>query len=684
MYGICDKNGKELKPLRGKFVAIDTETTGLNPYSDRPDSKGNAITGGARIFCWSYYTEEGECGFMWRSSETLKWLKELLYDEDKVVIFQNAKFDLKMLTFEGVDLDRLIGRVHCTMLMSKVLHSTRFTHDLRNLAKDILGLGTDEKDEIEQWLKENKRWFVAEYGRNPNFSDAPLEIIRDRVKWDTKATLLLFTKFWPRVREVCPRLYETERTLMFCCVELENRGVLVDVTKAKMLRKQAQNGLSRIYEELIEIVGPITITKKKKRRRQGVQYTEEYEETIERWNPGSVMQLEAVWRKMGIELKYKTKPKKNKRGEKSGGGNWSFDEYAMIRYVSSEMAGIIRESGEEGWDVDKCLEALHGMLPNREDLIPPLILKYREMSKMISTYYDHIINDSIDAGLLPDGREIGILHCKFNQDGADTGRFSSSEINLQNIPRIMGPRECFIPRPGFNNWHFDYKQVEMKFFVHFAKDEGMAAEIDKDIHVYTGSKIYKVSKKELKKEQRKRAKAVNFGIIYGSGKDTLGETLTKRGLPTTSLESARLLGGYHKEFPLVRKTTADLKRELSRHGYITNPFGRRYHIPTKFGYRALNYMCQGTSADLMKKAMAEVWLWLKQNPELQTQVIMTVHDEIVLEIWKGEEARIIPKVHEIMEDYESFFVPITIDSEVVTEQWSKKYEPAELGFEFAA
>jgi DNA polymerase I-like protein with 3'-5' exonuclease and polymerase domains len=555
------------------------------------------------------------------------------------------------------------------------------------LARDILGLKTDDKDEIEVWLKENTRRFMRDRGRRPNFRDAPIEVVKRRVLWDTKATLLLFNDFWPKIQNICPALYKTEQKLLFCCVQLENRGVLVDVTRAKFLRAQARRGIAQVYADLLRIVGPIEIVKTKTRKRKGEKFVEEYTEQIDQFNPGSNVHLEAVFKKCGIELKYITKPKKKKNGDKTGGGKWCFDEYAMIRYVSSSMAGIMRESSEEGWPVDKFYEEIHKIVKpdsvyEAGELIPPLILKYRELTKMISTYYDHIIEDSIDKGLLPDGREVATLHCRFNQDGADTGRFSSSEINLQNIPRIMGPRECFITRPGFMNWHFDYKQVEIKFFVHFAKDEGMAAEIDKDIHAYTGAKIYQCTKEQLKKEQRKRAKAVNFGIIYGSGKDTLAETLTKRGLPTSSLESTVLLAGYHKEFPLVKKTTAELKRDLTRNGYITNPYGRRYHIKTKFGYRALNYMCQGTSADLMKRGMADMWEWLLERPWLETQIIMTVHDEIVLEIARGEEHIIVPEVIRLMEDHESFFVPMTVDTEVVPERWNSKQDPTALGFRF--
>ena len=293
---------------------------------------------------------------------------------------------------------------------------------------------------------------------------------------------------------------------------------------------------------------------------------------------------------------------------------------------------------------------------------------------MISTYYSHLIDDCVDVKVTPTGREIGVLHCKFNPSEAMTGRFSVSQPSLQNWPRLLGPRQCVIVRKGRRNWHSDYQQVEMKMFVHFAKDKIMAKAISEDIHLTVAAKIYELPKKKVSSEQRKRAKGTNFGIIYGAGAKKIAETLTRKGLPTSEFEGKTLVAGYHRQFPSVRKTTQSLSISLHRYGYITNPFGRRYHIPSSLGYKSLNYMCQGTSADLMKAAMVKIWLWLRKH-KLRSKMIMTIHDEIVLEVVRAEEKLVVPKMKELMEDLRSFFVPITVDFKVVSKRWSQKEKP---------
>jgi len=666
-----NKRSRLLPPLpclEGNVVAIDTETTGLNPYDNGVHDKfGNAS--GARIFCWSYKTSKGEWGFMLKNPRNIRWLKRLMNDPTKHIVFQNAKFDLKMLSFEGLDVLSLKADIHCTMILSKVLDSVEKRHNLRFLARKHLGWTTEDKDEIEYWLKTNKRSFTKEHGRSPNFRDAPLSLVKDRVRWDTEATLEIFGVLYPRARRICNELYETERHLLFVCLDMESTGVLIDITRARELKAEAQITLDRIKADLDKLICPLTFEKKKK--------GEMIKVTVDEFNPGSsALQLPAAFEKLGIPLKYKTKPKKNhKTGGKTGGGNWAFDEYAMIRYVSEPLVDVIRDSGEEGWPGDKFYRAVRKTVRkhklNKRELLPPLILKYRQLSKMISTYYDHFINDCLDVHFTPAGIEIGTIHCKFNQSTAMTGRFSSSEVNLQNQPRKLGPRECFITRNGRNHYHFDYDQIEMKMFVHFAEDTKMAEAIKDDIHAHVAAEVYNIPLEEVTSERRKRAKGVNFGIIYGSGPATMAETLTKKGLPTTVAQSTRLVLGYHKKFPSVQRTVRELKQDLKQKGYVTNPFGRRYRIKLKFAYKALNYMCQGTSADQMKKAMVDIWYWLREN-NLKSKMILTVHDEIVLEVPPVEERLVLPKVKAIMEDLETYFVPMTVSVEKVAMNWSKK------------
>lgn len=658
----------------GSVVAFDVETDGTKAHK------------GHRIFCWAYLTDKGEYGYMRKTPENIAWLKRLFADPTKTIVCHNAKFELTMLLAEGIDVFALLdhgARVEDTLVQSKVINSTEQNHDLKLCSKRHLGRNTDDKDEIVLWLKQrNTKKLVRERGRKLNFIDVPDDIVKRRVLWDVESTLGLYLFFRPRIAQTCQQLYETERRLIYVCLDMETHGVRVDITRARELKAEALHHLKRISDELQDVL-PIEV----ERERKGEKIIEVVDDFF---NPNSVAQLAGAFRKLGIELKYKTKPKRNKKtGQMKGGGNWSFDEYAMIRYVSKPLVSIIRDSGEEGWPGDRFYAEVHKAVAehklDKSELLPPLVLKYRELSKMVSTYYDALIEDCVDVEIAPNGREYGILHCKFNQSEAMTGRFSSSEPNLQNMPRILGPRECFVTRRGRHNWHLDYSQVEMRMFAHFAKDEDMAKAIDDDIHLYIATRIYKKPRDQVTKEQRKRAKGTGFGILYGSGAETQAETLTQKGLPTTKLEAAVTVAAVHREFPSIRRLTNELKVRLIRDGYIANPFGRRYYIPTKFGYKALNYLCQGTPADLMKAAMVKIWDWLRAKGYWpRVKITMTIHDELTIECPPALAEEVIPHIIAMMEDRTSYFVPVTVDAEVVTKQWSKKLDPEEAGFKIAA
>jgi DNA polymerase-1 len=249
--------------------------------------------------------------------------------------------------------------------------------------------------------------------------------------------------------------------------------------------------------------------------------------------------------------------------------------------------------------------------------------------------------------------------------------------------KFTGPRECFVPRPGRNNWHLDYSQIEMRFFVHFAKDRKMAKAIDADIHLAVACEIYNLSPAKVSSEQRKRAKMVNFGIIYGAGAKTLTKNMQKKGLDATQSGVTTMLAAYHHKYPSVRRLTQELKIELIRKGYITNPFGRRYHIPTEVAYKGINNLVQGTSADEMKRAMLECWLRLRKDG-YRTKLIMTIHDELVFEIPKNEQAIVPAMLMKIMEKLDEYFVPLRVEAKVVTDRWSKKEDPKKLGLPPAA
>lgn len=657
-------NENVLPNLKGKVVAVDTETDGLDPHH------------GNRIFCWAYYTDQKEQGFTLKNKKSLGWLEKLLNDSSKNIVFQGAKYDLKMFSFEGIDIFNLKAKVHCTLTMSKVLNSVEMFHNLRYLSRKYLHLDSADKDAVDDWIKTNQRSFAKEYNRKPNFKDAPLDLIKRRAAWDAKTTLLLYQKLQPMVQKICPDLYETERRLIPVCIDMENTGVLIDITRAKKLRREAQQGVIRIQKDLNKLVCPLIVERKKKGRM--------IEEIFNIFNPNSsTRQIPAAFIKFGIELKYRTKPKKNrKKGGKSRGGNWCFDEYSLIRYVSKPLADIIHKSGMESWSINKFYAAIYQVVKehrlHKQELLSPLIIKYRELSKLVTTYYDHLINDCIDTYTTPGGQERGVLHCKFNPSEAMTGRFSSSEPNLQNMPRLLGPRECFIPRKGRKWWLADYEQVEMRFYTHFAKDEKMAGRLSTDLHRWTASEMYKKPREKITKEERERAGSINFAVIYGSGAETMAETLSKKGSPTTESEALKFINKYHSIYPLVRPTGRRLSHQLKQKGYITNPFGRRYYIPIKFSYKALNYLCQGTSADQIKQSMVNIWYWLQKRAP-KTKILIMAHDELIFEIPHSEEKRVVPELVKMMQDLTTYFVPITVGLDVALRKWSDKIDPQQLG-----
>jgi len=648
-----DSNKNGLPHLKGKVVSIDTEATGLDPYH------------GDRVFCWSYFTSKGEWGFMHKTSKNLQWLEDLLNDSSKHIVFHKAKYDLQMLYFEGIDVFNLKSDIHDTMIMSKVLNSVEKRHNLRYLSQKHLSVNTSDKDDIEDWIKANKRAFTKQHGRPPNFSDAPKELVKRRVMWDAQMTFWLFNKLYPQVQKICPGLYETERKLIFVCLDMELTGITIDISRAEKLRSQALHSLSKLQTELNKLVCPLTIEYGNKT------------EVVKEFNPNSPLKhLPAAFKKLKLKLKYRTKPKKNKKkGVKTGGGNWSFDEYSLIRYTSKPLAEVLQQASKENWSFGKFYSTIHRVVAkhklSKAELLPALVLKYRELTKLVSTYYNHLIEDCTNIHTIPNGTKLGILHCKFNQSEASTGRFSSSKPNLQNMPRLLGPRECFVPRKGRKFWLIDYAQVEMRFYAHFAKDKKMAERIPTDLHRGTASEMYKKPPEQVTHEERERAASINFAVIYGSGPATMAETLSRRGSPTTQSEAVRFINKYHSIYPSVRRTARELSRQLISQGYITNPFGRRYYIPSKFSYKALNYMCQGTSADLIKQVMVKVWTWLRKEG-FKTKILLTIHDELVFEVPHSEERAVLPKLAEMMEDRNSYFVPITVGVDVARKNWSSK------------
>lgn len=290
--------------------------------------------------------------------------------------------------------------------------------------------------------------------------------------------------------------------------------------------------------------------------------------------------------------------------------------------------------------------------------IAKLILQYRELSKLKSTYVDAI-------PLLAD--ENGRVHTNFNQALTTTGRLSSNNPNLQNIPirtlRGQQVRKAFIADQGCELMSADYSQIELRVLAHITQDPNLkkAFEDDLDIHTATAAEIFNVSLKDVTGEHRRKAKAVNFGIAYGQGVFGLAETL---GIPRH--EAQEIIARYFERFKNVREYIDSTIIEATEKGYVETLYGRRRYIPElqsknhamkKFGERAaINAPIQGTASDLVKKAMID----LAKTPASLT-LLLQVHDELIYEGKKKDLEAQMPLIKKTMESAGTLNVPLKVN-----------------------
>ncbi len=298
-----------------------------------------------------------------------------------------------------------------------------------------------------------------------------------------------------------------------------------------------------------------------------------------------------------------------------------------------------------------------------------LILHYRTYTKLHSTYV---------VGLLGQIGEDSRIHTVFNQMLTATGRLSSAEPNLQNIPvktelgREM--RKFFIPREGYLLADADYSQIELRLLAHMSEDETMQSYFSQgiDIHTKTASEIFHVSPENVTSEMRKSAKAVNFGIVYGIGEYSLSQDL---GVPMRVAKD--YIEQYFALFPQIRVYLDKAKEDARQRGYAVTLFGRRRFIPelkspkknlVAFGERvAMNAPIQGTAADIMKLAMVRVDKRLEREG-LESALILQVHDELILEVPQKEKDYAAALLKEEMEGAVAYSVPLTAEA-AVGESW---------------
>lgn len=299
------------------------------------------------------------------------------------------------------------------------------------------------------------------------------------------------------------------------------------------------------------------------------------------------------------------------------------------------------------------------------------ILEYRQLAKLKSTYADGLVNYI---------REDGRIHTSFNQTITATGRLSSTEPNLQNIPmrielgRLI--RKAFLPKEGFVFVDSDYSQIELRVLAHMSGDEKLidAYRQAQDIHRTTASQVFHIPFDEVTDLQRRNAKAVNFGIVYGISSFGLSQDLS-----ISKKEAAEYIERYFETYPKIKSFLDGLVAQAKEKGYVTTMFGRRRPVPElsssnfmqrSFGERiAMNSPIQGTAADIIKIAMIRVHDRLL-GEHLKSRLILTVHDELLVETAAEEEV----KVREILEEEMHRAADLDVALEIDTHAGNDWYE----------
>jgi DNA polymerase-1 len=350
-----------------------------------------------------------------------------------------------------------------------------------------------------------------------------------------------------------------------------------------------------------------------------------------------------------------------KRAFEAAGGQFNLGSAKQLQEILFERLGLPVVRKTPGGQPSTAEDVLEELAPQHD--LPRLVLEYRGLAKLKSTYTDKLPE-------LADAHSR--LHTSYHQAVAATGRLSSSDPNLQNIPIRTAEgrriRQAFIAPEGQVLVAADYSQIELRIMAHLSGDEGLlrAFREDRDIHQATAAEVLGIEPEAVTAEQRRSAKAINFGLIYGMSAFGLARQL---GIDRAAAQEYVDL--YFQRYPGVKAYMDATRTRAREDGYVETVFGRRLYLPEirsrnaqrrQYAERsAINAPMQGTAADIIKRAMVEVHAWLGQD-DAPARLIMQVHDELVLEVAADEAEAVTARLSGLMTGAAELAVPLKVDA----------------------
>jgi len=574
-----------------RIIAIDTETTGLNP-SDVPFAVGICKQNLKKSFFrwkpWDIFTPK--CFYK---------IRKYLEDPNTIKVFFNAIYDLvkiRKMSIEGVPIE-VKGKIHDVYIMARIILRDEPKHNLRDLAISQL----HEDDDLTE-IKINK----LTKGRNKiKYYELPRKLLKKHCKKDIEYTMKMF--YYLKTSGVLKDpIYKLESKLIPVIVDMESVGVGVDLDYCKEKEIEFTRKIKRIEKYFYKEYG------------------------IEKLSSTKQLQ-DLLYHKMRLVPPHTTKE-----------GDPSTDALALI---------LLRD---ENIDIEK-------------------IETYRGLKHSLTNYFIPLQTKSVNGTVYPHFNPMGDI----DRVGIPTGRFSCNGPNLQSIKRGMEIRKCFIPRPGYFMVAHDYSQIEMRLYAYLSNDEMMlkAYRNGESIHKLHQQSFVDPYIKNVGHEKDGKgvnyaiAKNIGFGILYGIGPKGMKQYLDKNEihLPVNLVD--KMLRGWHRAHPSLVEMRKELDKELRKHGYITDIFGRKYFLPQWRSYVAVNYLIQGTAAGIIKSAMIEAHERLQGTG---ARAIITLHDELVHEIPEGKE-KLIDEITDAMENikHDAFRISLPTEHKASHKNWGE-------------
>jgi DNA polymerase-1 len=570
------------------LVAIDTETTSLDPFAARIVGLSFAVAPGEAAYVPLAHDYAGAPAQLPRD-EVLALLKPWLESPGHAKIGQNLKYDQHVFANHGI---ALAGVTHDTLLQSYVLEAGQSGvrgHDLGQLALRHLGLETIAYEDL-----------CGKGASQIGFNQVDIARAAEYGAEDSDLCLRLSERLFPRISADAGlyRVYsEIEIPVRDILYRMERTGVLVDAERLARQSNELGKRLMELEQQAYELAG-------------------------QPFNVNSPKQLaDILFGKLGLPIKKKTPS-----------GTPSTDEEVL-----SELA-------------------LNYPLPKR-------LLESRQLAKLKGTYTDKLPK-MIDPGT-------GRVHTNFAQAVAVTGRLASSEPNLQNIPVRTAEgrriRSAFIAPEGARIVSADYSQIELRIMAHLSRDERLAEAFARgeDVHRATAAEIFGVTPLEVGPDQRRVAKVINFGLIYGMSAFGLA-----RQLDLERSAAQDYITRYFTRYPGVADYMECTRHAAKANGYVETVFGRRLWLPDILAAQlnrrqgaeraAINAPMQGTAADLIKLAMIAVQGWIDRK-KLKTKLILQVHDELVLEVPDAELDEVRTALPPLMTQIAELKVPLAVE-----------------------